>query len=135
MGVRVPMTVVSPFSVGGWVCSDVFDHTSQLRFLETVFGVEAPNISAWRRATTGDLTSTLPVLTAPVTKVQTLPLTSDSTTAPPGRRRVHGRGDHRGQPEQSSTAPFPVKKHQKMPKQSEGSAQAHTVLIWPSSAT
>ena len=80
MGVRVPMTVVSPFSVGGWVCSDVFDHTSQLRFLETLFGVQAPNISAWRRQTTGDLTATLPVLADPVTKVQRLPLTSASTT-------------------------------------------------------
>ena len=29
------MLVVSPFSRGGFVCSDVFDHTSILRFLET----------------------------------------------------------------------------------------------------
>jgi len=41
------------------VCSDTFDHTSQLRFLETRFGVEVPNLSEWRRRTTGDLTSTL----------------------------------------------------------------------------
>ena len=45
------MLVVSPFSRGGYVCSDVFDHTSQLRFLEERFGVRAPNISAWRRRT------------------------------------------------------------------------------------
>jgi phospholipase C len=39
------------------VCSEPFDHTSQLRFLEKVTGVEASNISAWRRKTFGDLTS------------------------------------------------------------------------------
>ncbi len=59
MGFRVPMLVLSPFSRGGHVASEVFDHTSQLRFLEERFGVKAPNISAWRRHTAGDLTSTL----------------------------------------------------------------------------
>ncbi len=82
-GVRVPMLVVSPFSVGGWFCSDVFDHTSQLRFLEAVFGVTAPNISDWRRSVTGDLTATLPVLGAPVTAAPKLPKTSDKTTKKP----------------------------------------------------
>jgi phospholipase C len=57
LGFRVPMLVVSPFSRGGLVCPDVFDHTSTLRFLETRFGVRVPNLSAWRRRTTGDLTS------------------------------------------------------------------------------
>lgn len=56
-GPRVPMIVASPWSRGGWVCSEVFDHTSVLRFLEARFGVPAPNISAWRRAIAGDLTS------------------------------------------------------------------------------
>ena len=53
MGFRVPMLVVSPFSRGGHIVSGVFDHTSQLRFLEERFGVRAPNISAWRRAHRG----------------------------------------------------------------------------------
>jgi phospholipase C len=57
-GPRVPMLVISPWSVGGFVNSELFDHTSVLRFLETRFGVAAPNISAWRRAVAGDLTST-----------------------------------------------------------------------------
>ncbi len=57
LGFRVPMLVVSPFSRGGLVCSDTFDHTSTLRFLETRFGVEVPNLSHWRRGVTGDLTS------------------------------------------------------------------------------
>jgi phospholipase C len=57
LGPRVPMLVMSPWSKGGWVNSQVFDHTSILRFLETRFGVMEPNISAWRRAVCGDLTS------------------------------------------------------------------------------
>jgi phospholipase C len=56
LGFRVPMLVVSPFTRGGLVCSDTFDHTSMLRFVETRFGVEVPNLSAWRRRVTGDLT-------------------------------------------------------------------------------
>jgi phospholipase C len=59
LGFRVPMLIVSPFSRGGFVSSDLFDHTSVLRFLETRFGAEVPNLSAWRRATVGDLTSAL----------------------------------------------------------------------------
>jgi phospholipase C len=57
LGIRVPLLVVSPWSRGGWVCSEVFDHTSVIRFLEKRFGVHEPNISAWRRAVCGDLTS------------------------------------------------------------------------------
>ncbi|HEY0480692.1 MAG TPA: phospholipase C, phosphocholine-specific [Kofleriaceae bacterium] len=57
LGPRVPMYVISPWSKGGWVSSEVFDHTSVLRFLERRFGVAEPNISAWRRAVCGDLTS------------------------------------------------------------------------------
>ncbi|MFI1827988.1 phosphocholine-specific phospholipase C [Streptomyces sp. NPDC020412] len=57
LGVRVPMLVVSPWSVGGYVCSEVFDHTSVVRFLERWTGVREPNIGAWRRTVVGDLTS------------------------------------------------------------------------------
>ncbi|MEU6617542.1 phosphocholine-specific phospholipase C [Streptomyces parvus] len=57
LGPRVPMLVVSPWSTGGYVCSETFDHTSVLRFMEQRFGVREPNISPWRRAVCGDLTS------------------------------------------------------------------------------
>ncbi|HMD51890.1 MAG TPA: alkaline phosphatase family protein [Solirubrobacteraceae bacterium] len=57
LGFRVPLLVLSPFSKGGFLCSETFDHTSLLRFLETRFGAEVPNLSAWRRAVTGDLTN------------------------------------------------------------------------------
>jgi phospholipase C len=57
LGPRVPMFVISPWSKGGWVNSQVFDHTSVIRFLEKRFGVMEPNITPWRRAVTGDLSS------------------------------------------------------------------------------
>jgi phospholipase C len=57
LGPRVPMFVISPWSKGAWTCSEVFDHTSVIRFLEARFGVPEPNITTWRRAICGDLTS------------------------------------------------------------------------------
>jgi phospholipase C len=57
LGPRVPMTVISPWSRGGWVNSQVFDHTSVIRFLEVWTGVREPNISEWRRTICGDLTT------------------------------------------------------------------------------
>ena len=57
-GFRVPCIIVSPWTAGGWVCSQSFDHTSVLQFLEKFTGVAEPNISDWRRKTFGDLIST-----------------------------------------------------------------------------
>ncbi|MCT2401475.1 phosphocholine-specific phospholipase C [Novosphingobium mangrovi (ex Huang et al. 2023)] len=57
LGPRVPMYVVSPWSKGGWVNSETFDHTSVGRFLEKRFGITIPAISPWHRAMCGDLTS------------------------------------------------------------------------------
>ena len=57
LGPRVPMYVISPWSKGGWVTSEVFDHTSVGRFLEKRFNVRIPAISPWHRAVCGDLTS------------------------------------------------------------------------------
>jgi phospholipase C len=57
LGVRVPLLVVSPWSTGGWVCSETFDHTSLIRFVEARFGVSEPQITPLRRAVCGDLTS------------------------------------------------------------------------------
>ncbi len=61
-GVRVPMIVISPWSKGGYVSSEVFDHTSLIRFIEARFADGNPdliesNITPWRRAVAGDLTS------------------------------------------------------------------------------
>jgi phospholipase C len=56
LGFRVPCIIVSPWTQGGYVCSDVSDHTSCLQFLERVTGVPCTQISNWRRQTCGDLT-------------------------------------------------------------------------------
>lgn len=63
MGFRVPMMIASPWSRGGWVNSQLCDHTSTPMFLEQFlqnkYGktVREENISNWRRAISGDLTS------------------------------------------------------------------------------
>ncbi|WP_214416568.1 phosphocholine-specific phospholipase C [Sphaerisporangium fuscum] len=57
LGMRVPMIVVSPWTVGGYVCSQIFDHSSTVRFLERWLGVRFPDITRWRRTVAGDLTS------------------------------------------------------------------------------
>ena len=59
LSARVPMYVISPWSKGGWVTSQVFDHTSMGMFLEKRFGITVPNVSPWHRAVCGDLTSAL----------------------------------------------------------------------------
>jgi phospholipase C len=63
LGYRVPMIIASPWSRGGCVCSQVFDHTSTLQFLEKFLShktgreVSEPNINHWRRTVCGDLTA------------------------------------------------------------------------------
>ncbi|MBO1358558.1 phospholipase C, phosphocholine-specific [Acetobacter sacchari] len=79
-GPRVPMVVVSPWSRGGWVNSEVFDHTSLIRFLETRFAPHYPgliesNITPWRRAVSGDLTSAFD-FSNPNGRLEALPATS-----------------------------------------------------------
>jgi phospholipase C len=54
---HVLASVPTPWSHGGWINSQVFEHTSVLRFLELWTGVQEPNMSAWRHAVCGDLTS------------------------------------------------------------------------------
>jgi phospholipase C len=113
LGFRVPMTVISPFSRGGHVASQVFDHTSQLRFLEERFGVRAPNISAWRRRHSGDLTSTLRMGRANLS-LPALPSTSHDQPAD-----VLAEGCT--QPEMlggpGTFARYPIPRHQTMPRQ------------------
>lgn len=100
LGARVPLLVVSPWSKRQ-VCSELFDHTSVLRFLERVTGVEEPNISTWRREMCGDLTSVLDFssVTAPV-----LPAAQPHA------------------PQSSSGAPQAVPAVQALPAQAAGSA-------------
>jgi phospholipase C len=111
LGFRVPMLVVSPFSRGGLVCSDVFDHTSMLRFLETRFGVEVPNLSSWRRKTTGDLTGAF--------NFAATPRYARPRLASPG---VANAADC------SSTTPAPISK-MGIPKQERGTRKAPSGVV------
>ncbi|HEX3493716.1 MAG TPA: phospholipase C, phosphocholine-specific [Streptosporangiaceae bacterium] len=56
-GTRVPMLICSPWTRGGYVDSNVYDHTSMLRFLHSWTGVKPANVTSWRKSVTGDLTS------------------------------------------------------------------------------
>jgi phospholipase C len=81
LGFRTPALVVSPFSAGGWVCSDVFDHVSTLKLVESLFldgtGVlDGLHVSQWRYNTVGDMTSALPSSDCPDPAVPPLPPTS-----------------------------------------------------------
>ena len=89
LGVRVPMIVISPWSKGGWVNSEVLDHTSLIRFIERRFGSQYPglqenNITKWRRAVIGDLTSAFNFASPNSGKV---PLPSTIAYIPPDNTR------------------------------------------------
>ncbi|WP_404713662.1 alkaline phosphatase family protein [Sphingomonas sp. MMS24-J13] len=116
-GFRVPCIIVSPWTVGGWVCSDLFDHTSQLRFLEAVTGVAAPNISGWRRKTFGDLTSAfrfrqkaalaprLPNLAFRLTSAEHAVATLPPPSAPASDQVAPGQERSRGEPASRARPP------------------------------
>lgn len=63
LGYRVPLVIASPWSRGGKVCSEIFDHTSAIQFMEEFmkkkFNVDVTddNVSKWRRSICGNLTS------------------------------------------------------------------------------
>lgn len=103
LGPRVPMLVISPWSVGGWVCSQVFDHTSVIQFLEKRFDVREPNISTWRRAVCGDLTAAFDFSRTGKAEVA-------SFSAPAPLQSLH--------------QPYSVPEVQIMPKQEEGGRPA-----------
>ncbi len=121
LGFRVPMLVISPFSRGGYVCSDTFDHTSQLRFLEERFGVKAPNITAWRRKAVGDLTATLDTKQS-VRHVPPLPATTNSAAA----LAAQGCSENDLLGVGTDQPPYPVPESQRMPRQEPGHARRRT---------
>jgi phospholipase C len=119
LGFRVPMLVVSPFSRGGYISSETFDHTSQIRFLEERFGIHASEISAWRRKTVGDLSSTLRLGSAD-TSTPTLPSTSKDTEA-----SAEALGCSAGNLVELDVTPtpYPVPAEQSMPTQEKGTVK------------
>jgi phospholipase C len=106
LGPRVPLLVISPWSTGGWVCSQVFDHTSVLQFLEKRFGVMESNISQWRRAVCGDLTAAFDFTITGASRPTSFPVP---------------------QPITSQHQPYSVPVNQVMPLQEKGSRPARAL--------
>lgn len=77
LGMRTPTVIISPWSRGGYVCSELFDHTSVLQFMEKRFGVREQNISPWRRSVCGDLTSAFDFTNGQPIAARSLPGTDD----------------------------------------------------------
>ncbi|MFD8425671.1 phosphocholine-specific phospholipase C [Streptomyces sp. NPDC059466] len=115
LGQRVPMLVVSPWSKGGYVCSETLDHTSIIRFMERRFGVHEPNISPWRRAISGDLTAAFDF-----SRKDTRPVALPDTDGylPP---------DHDRHPDYVPTPPA----HPVLPRQERGSRPARPLKYAP----
>jgi phospholipase C len=116
LGVRVPMLVISPWSKGGYVSSELFDHTSIIRSMEARFAEDNPalietNITPWRRAVAGDLTSAFD-FRHPNSKVVALPATA--SCQPPNQNRYP-----------DYVPPVPVT--QSMPAQEPGTRPARPV--------
>jgi len=129
LGVRVPMLVVSPFSVGGWVCSDTFDHTSQLRFLETRFGdvtVAEPVEPGVGRLTGGPDRPPYRSSAHPSPKPPHLPLNLGLDHDAPDQQRVHA--DPAVSRSTSTSPQYPLKKKQKMPVQADRFAAPDSAL-------
>jgi len=123
LGVRVPTVVCSPWTRGGYVCSQTYDHTSLIRFIERRFGVHEPQISRWRRETCGDLWECFD-FTTPDLSFPALPATAagvvstdeackDRPPAPPppvnGRLPVQEPGTRPRRPCTTSARPFVVR--------------------------
>jgi phospholipase C len=51
------MLICSPWTRGGYVDSNVYNHTSMLEFLAVWTGVKPANVTPWRASVTGDLTA------------------------------------------------------------------------------
>ena len=113
LGPRVPMIVVSPWTKGGWVNSQTFDHTSVLRLLETRFGVAEPHITAWRRAVTGDLLSVFDFAAEPAGPGSALP----DASALPARARARA----------SLPRPAPPATPGRLPRQEPGARPARAL--------
>ncbi|GAA0959301.1 phospholipase C, phosphocholine-specific [Kribbella koreensis] len=137
LGPRVPMTVISPWSVGGHVNSQVSDHTSVIQFLERWTGVKEPNISSWRRTACGDLTSAFDFkrshkqpttdapgpVPAPISRWKpTPPVNQALPLQEPGRRPA------RALPYQPAASGFVAKGKLKLALGNEGDQAAHFAI-------
>lgn len=112
LGFRVPLIIVSPWTRGGYVYSEVSDHTSTLKLIEKRFGIKVDNISPWRREITSDLTYAFN-FTNPDYTWPDLPSTEGDWN------KTKDQCDHRPPPT--------IPKEQHMPKQDEGTKKSRAL--------
>lgn len=112
LGFRAPCIVISPWTRGGFVCSDTFDHTSVLRLIERRFGAEVPHLSRWRRSVTGDMSSAFNFAAAPDYSIPKLPPTAlNSARTNSALCDFHG---------ETGGSPYPLPRHIPFPRQKPG---------------
>jgi phospholipase C len=121
LGVRVPCLAISPFSRGGHIATETFDHTSQLQLVAERFGVQVPNVSAWRKHTVGDLTSAL-FVGRYTTSVPALPVPVLAA------QQLTGACSVQDQDTETGGASPSVPTHQTMPNQEGGSTSVGAYL-------
>ncbi|WP_118952544.1 phosphocholine-specific phospholipase C [Taibaiella helva] len=127
LGYRVPMLVVSPWSRGGWVNSQVFDHTSTLMFLEKFLQkktgnnkITCDNISQFRRTVCGDLTSAFRPYSNEKITLPPLVAKLDFFTQIKSAKHNAAPGTNLLSPDQVAAVKKDVRNSQLLPKQEEG---------------
>jgi phospholipase C len=114
-GTRVPMLICSPWTRGGYVDSNVYDHTSMLRFLAAWTGVQPVNVTPWRESVTGDLTTafdfehpdfSIPAGIPTLDQTWTLSQLTGGSTTPPAE------GDQKMPAQEPGTRPHRPTDHQ-----------------------
>jgi phospholipase C len=114
-GTRVPMLICSPWTRGGYVDSNVYDHTSMLQFLAAWTGVKPANITPWRASVTGDLTTAFdfqnPDFSIP-SGIPTLDQTWALTQLTGGSTTPPAEGDQKMPVQEAGTRPHRPSNHQ-----------------------
>jgi phospholipase C len=115
-GTRVPMLICSPWTRGGFVDSNVYDHTSVLRFLANWTGAAQPvNVTPWRASVTGDLTTAFdfqhPDFSIP-SNIPTLDQTWALTKLTGGSTTPPAEGDQKMPAQEPGTRPHRPSNHQ-----------------------
>jgi phospholipase C len=114
-GTRVPMMICSPWTRGGYVDSNVYDHTSMLQFLAKWTGVKPANVTPWRELVTGDLTAAFdfkhPDFSVPK-NIPTLDQTWALTQLTGGSTTPPAEGDQKMPAQEPGTRPHRPSSHQ-----------------------
>ena len=122
-GTRVPMLICSPWTRGGYVDSNVYNHTSMLEFLAAWTGVKPANVTPWRASVTGDLTAAFdfehPDFSIPA-NIPTLDQTWALTQLTGGSTTPPAEGDQRMPAQEPGTRPHRPTVHQPLRRRDRG---------------